>query len=148
MAGQQPHTARPPGWEHFEHVADVGVRGWGPSLAAALEQAARAMAAVICAPQRVVPRETVEISCTAPDPELLLVDWLNAIIFEMSTRRMLFSRFSVEIEDGRLSGRIGGETVDPARHRPATEVKGATFSELAVTHSPDGQWTAQCILDV
>ena len=35
MTGPQPHAARPPGWEHFEHVADVGVRGWGPSLAAA-----------------------------------------------------------------------------------------------------------------
>jgi len=148
MAGQQPHCARPPGWAHFEHVADVGVRGWGPSLAVAFEQAARALTAVVCAPQRVIPRETVEIRCAAPDPEILLVDWLNAIVFEMSTRRMLFSRFSVEIENGRLRGRASGETVDPARHQPATEVKGATLSELAVTQSPDGQWTAQCILDV
>ena len=148
MAGQQPDPARPTGWAHFEHVADVGVRGWGPSPAAAFEQAARALTAVICAPQRVLPRKTVAVSCTASDPEILLVDWLNALIFEMSTRRMLFSRFSVMIEDGRLTGRASGETVDPPRHRPATEVKGATFSELAVTQSPDGQWTAQCILDV
>jgi len=27
-------------WEHFEHGADIGVRGFGPTLAAAFEQAA------------------------------------------------------------------------------------------------------------
>jgi SHS2 domain-containing protein len=148
MAGQQPHSAPSAGWEHFEHVADVGVRGWGPSLAVAFEQAALALTAVICEPRQVRPRDSVDIECSAPNPEILLVDWLNAIVFEMSSRRMLFARFSVEIEDNRLSGRASGETIDPSRHRPATEVKGATLSELAVTQSPDGNWTAQCILDV
>ena len=28
-----------PGWEHFQHIADIGVRGSGRSLAEAFEQA-------------------------------------------------------------------------------------------------------------
>jgi tRNA nucleotidyltransferase (CCA-adding enzyme) len=135
-------------WEHFPHDADVGVRGFGQTRAAAFEQAAMALTAAVADPADVQPREVVELSCTAPDDELLLVDWLNALVFEMATRRMLFSRFAVEIEGGRLRGRAWGEPVDVARHRPTVEVKGATYTSLRVTQAPDGAWIAQCVVDV
>ncbi len=37
-------------WEHFEHGADIGVRGIGPTPASAFEQAALALTAVITDP--------------------------------------------------------------------------------------------------
>ena len=137
-----------PGWEHFEHVADVGVRGFGPDPNTAFEQAARAMTAVISDPGEIRPTESVDIHCEAPNLEILLADWLNAVIYEMSTRRMLFSSFEVRIDGVSLKARIRGETVDVARHRPATEIKGATLSELRVHKRNSGGWVAQCILDV
>lgn len=130
------------------HVADVGVRGFGASMAAAFEQAAIALTAVVTEPENVRPLQAVAISCTAPDPEILLADWLNALVFEMATRSMLFSQFEVKIDGDRLSARARGENVDVARHHPAAEVKGATLSELAVVRDPDGRWRAQCIVDV
>jgi SHS2 domain-containing protein len=136
------------GWEHFEHVADVGVRGFGPDPGTAFEQAARAMTAVVCDSGDIHALESVEIHCEAPSLDILLADWLNAVVFEMATRRMLFSEFRVRIDGCSLAARISGETVDVARHRPATEVKGATLSELRVAERPEGGWTAQCILDV
>jgi tRNA nucleotidyltransferase (CCA-adding enzyme) len=90
----------------------------------------------------------VEISCEAPDDELLLVDWLNALVFEMATRRMLFARFEVHCDDHRLHGRAWGEKVDVARHQPAVEVKGATLTCLRVGQQIDGMWSAQCVVDV
>ena len=136
------------GWEHFAHEADVGVRGYGPSLAAAFEQAALAMTAAITDVERVAASEPVRITCQAPQVDLLLVEWLNALIYEMATRGMLFGRFAVTIEDSRLSGRAWGEPVDVDRHRPAAEVKGATYTALQVSHRADGQWLAQCVVDV
>ncbi|OYD52822.1 archease [Thauera propionica] len=136
----------------FEHEADVGVRGCGATLAEAFAGAASAMTAVICDPAAVVPRAPVEVDCSAPDAELLLLDWLNALVFEMATRRMLFSRFDVIVEaaaDGVvLRARAWGEAVDVARHQPAAEVKGASFCELKVERQTDGQWLAQCVVDV
>ena len=82
-------------WEHFHHEADIGVRGRGDSREAAFEEAAVALTAVITAPDTVRCRESVTIACEAPDLELLFVDWLNALVYEMATRRMLFRRFSV-----------------------------------------------------
>lgn len=135
-------------WQTFEHEADVGVRGTGATLAEAFAGAATALTAVICDPQAVAGRERVAIACAAPDAELLLVDWLNALVFEIATRHMLFSRFDVETDGRTLQASAWGEPVEVGRHRPAAEVKGASFCELKVVCKPDGQWLAQCVVDV
>jgi len=134
-------------WEHYEHEADVGVRGYGASVAEAFEQAALAMTGAVTDPDAVRPLERVELRCEAPDEELLLGEWLNALVYEMATRRMLFSRFAVQIRDSRLTGEAWGEPVDPARHHPAVEVKGATYTTLRVARHGEG-WLAQTVVDV
>ena len=135
-------------WEHFPHEADMGVRGIGASLEEAFAQAALAMTAVITDPRKVVGKETVTVTASDPDPELLFVDFLNALIFEMADRHMLFGHFHVTLDDGRLTATARGETVDVARHQPAVEIKGATYTALAVKQLDNGLWSAQCVVDV
>jgi tRNA nucleotidyltransferase (CCA-adding enzyme) len=135
-------------WEHFPHGADIGVRGIGASKEEAFEQAALALTAVIVDPRAVAPQEAVEINCEAPDDELLLVDWLNALVYEMATRRMLFHGSSVQINEHSLHATAWGEEVDVARHQPAVEVKGATYTSLLVEQDETGTWLAQCVVDV
>lgn len=134
-------------WEHYAHDADLGVRGFGESRSEAFAQAALALTATVADPAAVQAQTPVAIACEAPDDELLLAQWLNALIYEMATRRMLFSRFDVTIEDGRLAARAWGEAVDPARHRPAVEPKGATYTTLRVARAAEG-WVAQTVIDV
>ncbi|MCR4293921.1 MAG: archease [Elusimicrobia bacterium] len=138
----------PDRWEHFPHPSDVGVRGLGDTKEAAFEQAALAMTAAICDPATVAARAAVDITCRAADDELLLAAWLNALVYEMAARRMLFSRFEVRLDGGALSARAWGEPLDAARHKPAVEVKGATLAELSVRRAPGGSWLAQCVVDV
>lgn len=135
-------------WEHFEHGADIGVRGCGPTLAAAFEQAAYALTAVVTDLDKVAAQEAIQVTCAAPDNELLLTDWLNALIYEMATRQLLFSRFEVVIEDHQLCAMVWGEPVEVSRHAPAVEIKGATYTSLAVTQDAQGRWCAQCVVDV
>lgn len=134
-------------WEHFPHGADVGVRGFGTTAAEAFEQGAQALTAVVTHAE-VAPDVEVAVNCEAPDLELLFVEWLNAIIYEMAVRNMLFSRFSAHIDGTRLDGTLSGEPVDVARHQPACEPKGATYTALRVAESPEGIWSAQCVVDV
>ena len=144
------HSGREPCWAHFDHDADIGIRGHGPSLEEAFQQAALALTAVVTN-ETVKPDTAVGITCNAPDPETLFVDWLNALVFEMATRGMLFSRFDVGIDRNagwRLHAAAWGEAVDRRRHGPAVEVKGATYTALSVEQLDDGMWDAQCILDV
>jgi SHS2 domain-containing protein len=135
-------------WEHFSHGADIGVRGIGSSQAAAFEQAALALTGVITDVQSVRSEIAVRITCEAPADDLLLVDWLNALVYEMATRRMLFGSFVVTIEGSRLQATAWGEAVDRPRHEPAVEVKGATHTALRVERQADGHWLAQCVVDV
>lgn len=140
-------TATTTGWEHFPHGADVGVRGWGTTPAEAFEQAALALTS-IATDAEVKPKISVEVKCEAPDIELLFVEWLNAIIYEMAIRSMLFGRFEVRIDGSMLKGTLWGEPVDVARHAPACEPKGATYTALRVAKEPDGTWSAACVVDV
>lgn len=135
-------------WQHFAHGADIGVRGRGATLAEAFAQAATALTAVVTDPAGVRQIETVSVQCRMRDPELLLYEWLNSLVFLMATRRMLFSRYDVRLSGDRLEAEVHGEPVDVARHAPAVEVKGATLTELAVRQESDGSWVAQCVLDV
>lgn len=136
------------GWEHFEHGADIGVRGYGATPAEAFEQAALALTAVTADAGEIEQTICVEIACEADNLEDLLLDWLNALVYEMATRRLLFSRYRVELSDHELRGTAWGETVDAARHRPVVEVKGATYTELRVRQREDGTWMAQTVVDV
>jgi len=135
-------------WEHFAHGADVGVRGFGESVEQAFEQAAMALSAVVADISTIRSRETIEVECDAPDLELLLVSWLNRIIYEMAVRSMLFGSFHVSISGCSLSAHLAGETVDAERHQIAVEAKGATVTALRVARDPDGEWIAQCVVDV
>jgi SHS2 domain-containing protein len=107
----------------------------------------RALTAVVTQ-AAVEPSLAVEVRCEAPDLELLFVEWLNAVIYEMAVRRMLFGRFAVTIEDSRLTGTLWGEGVDIERHAPACEPKGATYTALKVARDPSGIWSAACVVDV
>ena len=137
-----------PRWEHFEHEADVGVRGFGATPAGAFEQAALALTAVITDPSGLAAREQAELDRTAETLDELLFAFLNAVVYETSTRGLLFGRYQVQIDGTHLLARAWGEPVDRARHRPAVEVKAATLCELAVRQEPDGGWRAQCVVDV
>ena len=61
---------------------------------------------------------------------------------------MLFSRFKVNIEAGQFCAKAWGEKIDVKKHSPAVEVKAATYSDLKVRQDENGNWTAQCIVDV
>jgi len=136
-----------PGWEDFPHGADVGIRGWGPTLEQAFEQAALALTGVLTDAD-IENRTSVEVECDAPDVEVLFVEWLNAIIYEMAVRNMIFGAFKVTINGLHLRGTMWGEPVDQTKHAPACEPKGATYTALRVSQGADGTWSAECIIDV
>jgi len=135
-------------WEHFEHDADIGLKAAAMTRAGLFEAMGEALTAIVTDPSRVRATDAVSIRCSAPDNAVLLVDWLNALIYEMATRGMVFSAWQVELDGCDLEARVEGETVDRERHRPVVEVKGATYTELSVEQGSDGQWRGQCIVDV
>ena len=140
-------SSKEPQWEHFNHEADIGIRGYGATLDEAFAAAGLALTAVITEPERVAAKVRVVIDICENDPEWQFFEFINAIIYEMATRHMLFRRYRVHLKGAKLHAEALGEPVDPKRHQPAVEIKGATLTELRVKAEKPG-WSAQCVVDV
>lgn len=135
-------------WRHYSHPADMGIRGFGPTKSEAFEQAAMALTAIVTDLHKITPTKQIEVFCEEEDDQMLFISWLSAIIYEMATRKMLFSSFEVALDGNRLKAKLAGEKIDIEKHRPAVEVKAATFMDLDVKQKEDGLWMAQCIVDI
>lgn len=138
-------------FEHFETIADVGVRGFGSTLEEAFENAARAMFSVMTDLSLIKEVDRVEVSCEAEDAEGLLVSWLNELLATSYIKMMLFSSFKVEITKRdslfKLKGVACGEMIDCGRHELRTEVKAATYAMVKVTKEGE-RYIAQLLLDI
>ena len=137
-----------PGWAHSRMTPISAFAALARPEKMRSRRVALALMNVVTDVDRVQPQQLVEVTCEGDRHEILLVEWLNALIFEMATKKMLFSRFVVTIEEGNLRGQAWGEPIDFFRHELIVEVKGATFTELKVGEEPDGRWVAQCVVDV
>ncbi len=131
---------------YFEHGADIGVIGRGPTLEDAFAEAARATFAIMAPPDEVAERLGVEIDFDEPDVEFALVTWLNRLLAEARLHGAVFGRFELSRTGAHYRGRAFGCQWHPAIAR-GTEVKGATLTALSVTQDENG-WEARCVVDV
>ena len=138
----------PTTYELYAHGSDIGIRGLGAAPSQAFGAVALALTSAIADPRTVRARRLVDIQCQASNLESLLYEWINALIYEMATRRMLFSRYRIAISGTHLVAEAWGERLDMERHQPAVEIKGATYTDLKVNETSAGTWMAQCIVDV
>jgi len=134
-------------YETFEHEADIGIRGYGASLEEAFQNAATALFSVMADIGTINREEKRTITVTAPDRELLLVEWLNALLALADIEHMVFAGFEVRIDGNSLCGSAWGEKLDRIRHELKVEVKAATYHMLSVQER-DGAYVAQCVVDV
>ena len=134
-------------YETFDHEADIGIRGFGATIAEAFENAAVALYSVMVNVHMVRSKERRIVTVSAPDRELLLVEWLNALLSQSDIEHMVFSKFEVKINGTSLIGSAWGEMLDRERHQAHVEVKGATYHMLSVQERDNG-YVAQCVVDV
>jgi len=138
---------------YFEHDADFGVVGRGPTVEAAFIQAARAMFAIMVDLDAVKAKEHLAFEFEETDLELALVVWLNRLLAEARRSGLALGRFALR-RDGSRCGTVCGQWHGEAwgqhwtgRLARGTEVKGATLTMLAVRQLA-GQWEARCVVDV
>ena len=136
------------GWEHFEVEADVGVRGWGDSRAAAFAEVTLGVFALLVDPAEVEAREVREVRAQADGPEALLVAWVDECLYVHDIEGFVVHEAEMTVcTDTLAHGLLRGEPVDPARHRVGTVVKGATYHTVAVGVR-EGVHEARVIVDV
>jgi SHS2 domain-containing protein len=94
-------------------------------------------------------RQRVELA--EPDLELLLLRFLNELIYLRDARGLLLRPRQLEVEEGpggaRLVAELVGERLDPARHPLLSDVKAATAHGLSLRRGAEG-FRATVTLDV
>lgn len=139
------------GFTLLEHTADVGVRAWGPTPAAAFAAAARGMYAITLggdAAGVTGPQTTHTTSVNGATWADLLVNWLAELLFQFSVEGLVGQQFVFsECAPPRCSAQVTGCVLDEAEQVEGGEVKAVTYHHLEVEVHPD-RTTLQVIFDI
>ena len=120
-------------YEYFEATADVGLRAYGKNLNEAFENASMAIFNIISDTSGIDAVREIEFEVTSEDEVSLLYDYLEELLFHHEVDFMLFSEFSVEIDDDlHLKATAWGEEINWDKHERKTEIKAITLHKMAV----------------
>ena len=132
----------------LDHTADVGIIAFGRDLAEAFGNAAYAMFDILTDVGEIKEIGKFDLQVSADNIEELLVAWLDELLYQYETERLICRRFVIDdMNDRSLHANVFGEKVDPARHEIKAEIKSVTYHQLRVENTDDG-WEVQVILDV
>lgn len=142
--------ATKPGFETFEHTADIGLFIYGRNLRELFTSGAEAVLSVIVEPSGVRGLESRRVELVAENTEALLRAWLSELVFYLNSERWLASKVRlVEFEETSMEALIEGEPLDMERHELGLEVKAVTWHKLKIDQPDrDGWLRATVILDV
>jgi len=134
-------------YRYLDITAEVGIEAEGQDLRDAFASAGEALLDLMLDRSTVEEREQVPLEVSSPDPEALLVDWLNELIFLFDARHLALRRVEVEeVTPTRLRAVVYGERFDPARHRFRTPPKSATYHQVRVEAGPPAR--VRVVLDI
>jgi SHS2 domain-containing protein len=132
-------------------TGDLAFEARGETLEALFAAAAEALlAATLANPEDVAEREREPVRLAEPDRELLLLRFLNELVFLRDARGLLLRAGPLRIAgdgEARLEGELVGERIERGRHQLEADVKAATAHGLCIERAGDG-WRASVTLDV
>ncbi|MCG8377365.1 MAG: archease [Chlorobiales bacterium] len=127
-----------------EHTADIRLEATGESLAGLFSETMKAMNAVSCPgfSSEMVERR-VEVS--SPDILLLLVDFLNEIVFLGQVHHEAYEELqTVAVTETHFRGVVKGRKITGMEE----EIKAVTLHEASVRQTEKGTWLANLVLDI
>lgn len=148
---QQPAVGTDVAYSFFSHTGDVGVKVCAPTLNQLFADAALALTDTVTDRRLVAASCSAAITLRSAAVDLLLVDWLNDLVYRLDTAGLVVARVKVSVTEDAgawtVRGTVDGETLEPARHPIKTLVKAATYHALEVVRAGD-EWQATFVLDV
>jgi SHS2 domain-containing protein len=134
-------------FQFIDHTADVGIQVSAPSLEGLFETAGLAFTELVTSADSLDCRTERRFKLQEDDIEILLVSWLQELLYLLDTEGLIFGRFQVKLQDSSLEAAAWGDVFDPDVHEMRTEIKAITYHQLEVVKSEDG-WQAQVIFDI
>ena len=139
-------TVKP--FEVIDHTADIGIIAYGADIKQVFANAALGLFNLMADLDN--PKEDIkrEIELSAEDVEILLVEWLNELIYISDVEHIIFKRFEInELSSTQLRATCFGEKIKPGQHRLKREIKAATYHMLRL-NKENGGYKVQIIFDI
>lgn len=135
-------------FEVLEHTADVGVTGFGQTMAEAFESAACGMFSLVADLDKYEPTESREVVATADDSLNLLERFLSALLVIFDGDALLPLNFEiVEMSDEKLVCLVSCRKMGDDIEWFGPTIKAVTYHQMSVEDS-GGEWRARVIFDV
>jgi len=134
----------------IDHTADIGIDVKGSSLEELFVFSAEAtFDLMVESKKKLIPSIEVPVRIEAPSVDVLLVRWLQELLFVFERRRLVLMRFFIDsVSEKALSGAAKGLPFDPTRHRQKMAIKAVTYHNLEVQRGEGGLWQARIIFDI
>jgi SHS2 domain-containing protein len=131
------------GFREIAHTADWELEVWAPDILGLLEQAAQGMYDLIAAQISKERRFTRQITLQFIEPEDLLIDFLNELLYLAESEELIFDHFHLVIEGNQMHAKLVGAPIKSM----AKEIKAATYHHLNIVESNQGLY-ANIVFDV
>jgi SHS2 domain-containing protein len=131
-------------------LADCAIELHGDDLGDLFAAGARALAELMVDPATVEPSVERTAALEAPSLDLLLHDWLAELIWLKDAEQLVVTAADVEIRQDspcRLTARLRGGIIDPARVALRADAKAVTFHQFALEPAGTG-WRARVVIDI
>ena len=127
------------GFEVLDHTADIGIEAYGATIEALFSNAATGLFNLMTELDTIKENDQKRIEITAEDIEILLVEWLNELIYTFEVDHIVFKRFEIEeLTENRIQACCFGEHINPKYKILKREIKAATYHMLRISKDNDG----------
>ena len=135
-------------FEIIEHTADIGIVAYGTDIKQVFANAALGLFNLMADLDNLKEGVKREIDLSAEDVEVLLIEWLNELIYISEVEHVIFKRFEInELINTRLKATCFGEKIKAGQHRLKREIKAATYHMLKL-NKENGSYKVQIIFDI
>ncbi|MCP4762847.1 MAG: archease [archaeon] len=128
-------------FEFLDHTADIQIHAIGASIEESFEQSVLGMMGVMIDEnsEKLTEKISKNVNLSAPDKEILFVDYLTEFLGFFDIEEFLVSRIEIkkieynkDKEEYSITSTVYGEKYNPNKHKLDTEVKAVTFSYLRI----------------
>ena len=139
-------TVKP--FEVIDHTADIGILVYGSNLKQVFANAALGLFELMADLTGVKEEIKREVELSAKDVEVLLVEWLNELIYISEVEHVIFKRFDIrQLSNTGIKATCFGEKIKPRQHKLRRQIKAATYHMLKLNKDDSG-YKVQIIFDV
>jgi len=135
-------------FEIIDHTADIGIIAYGTDIKQIFANAALGLFSLMAKLDDIKEDAQRDLVLSAEDEEVLLVEWLNELIYIFDVEHIVFKRFEIDkLSGNQIKARCFGQKIKPGQHKLKREIKAATYHMLRISKS-NSNYEVQVIFDI